>query len=191
MAIDYRNVDAADVQEQVLLNRAMEAERNAFAAEMEVVRLDAVAPTLKNKNDREALEPARRTAKENAEALRNAASRADAASLLTDEHRQSVHADFLNSWVTSLESEHVGHTALIAQERASLADTSATGPTEDERAAIQQRLDNSVEALSIIESSWHVATKSLDSVVPREPAPAVVPVAEPALEPDPEPSPEA
>lgn len=166
MAIDYRSVNAEDVETQVKAARAQDAERSAFAAEVEVERLDAVASKVRKKEDKDALKAARDQAKEQADSLRNKASRLNAEAVLDDATSKAIQADFLNSWIASLEQEHVAHSTIIAQREASLASTGADAPGEEEKKEMQARLDESKMALEVIESSWHVATEKLDAIVP-------------------------
>lgn len=169
MAIDYRSVNAEDVETQVKAARAQDAERSAFAAEVEVERLDAVASKVRKKEDKEALKAARDQAKEQADSLRNKASRMNSENVLDADTEKAIQADFLNTWIASLEQEHVAHSTIIAQREASLASTGADAPGEEEKKEMQARLDESKLALEVIESSWHVATQKLDAIVPDEP----------------------
>jgi hypothetical protein len=164
MAIDYRSVNPTDVEDAAKRQRAAEAEVAAFAAEVEVERLDAVAKSTRKKADKEAVLAAKEEARANAETKRARAKAAKEESALTSDEEVAVQRNFLNRWIDSLEKEHVGHTILVSQNTAALAVTGSGELTETERADTERAIANSEEALKVIESSWHVATEKLDAL---------------------------
>jgi hypothetical protein len=170
VAIDYRSVNPEDVQTQVKQQRAQEAERAAFAAEMEVTRLEAVAASTRKKEEKASILEAAETARENAHGLRARANRLNKDDVLDADAAKEVHAEFLRAWVGSLEQEHVAHSTIVTQREEALTTTGDNAPGDDEKKDIQSRLDDSKRALEVIESSWKIATAKLDEVAPQDPA---------------------
>lgn len=164
MAIDYRSVNPTDVEDAAKRQRAAESEVAAFAAEVEVERLQAVADSTRKKADKEAILSAKEAAQARAETQRARAHTAREESPLTADEEVAVQRDFLNRWIASLEQEHVGHTVLITQNEAALAAEGAGALNDEERTQTEQALENSKEALKVIESSWRVATEKLDAL---------------------------
>lgn len=179
MAIQYRSVNAEEVETQVKAARAQEAEATAFSNEMEIVRLQAVLATVTTKEDKDALANAIKAAEASAKSARNKATRLNSDGALNSAGITAARRTFLESWITSLEQEHVAHSTVIAQREAALASTGTSAPSAAEKAEISLRLDDSKAAVKVIESSWNVATKEYDSIAPApavDPAPAPTPV---------------
>jgi len=172
MAINYRAVDASGVEDQVKSQRASEAEANAYAAEMEIVRLEAVASKVTKKEDKDALKAAIDRAKEDSKEVRKRANRLNKGEVLGADGVLGARVQFLDNWITSLEQEHVAHTTVLSQRQDAIMATGADAPNETEKAEIQKRMLDSTSALTVIEASWNIATTEYDKIVPKEPVAA-------------------
>ena len=172
MAIDYRAVDADSVADQVKAQRAAESEGQAYASEMEIVRLEAVASKVTKKEDKDALKAAIAQAKDAAKEVRKRANRLNKGEVLGADGVTSARVQFLQNWITSLEQEHVAHTTVLAQRQDAIMITGIDAPSDAEKADIQRRMEDSAESLLVIESSWNIATEEYDKIVPQEPVEA-------------------
>jgi hypothetical protein len=164
MAIEYRSIDADAATKEANRNSAIEHEMRAFGAEVEVERLTEVLKTVETAGDQATVTDLLENAKSDAEAHRARAHEAKSGTDISDEDDINAHKEFLNRWVQSLEQEHLSHEILISQREASLAITGTGVLSPEEQEAAMDEIRNSRDALRIIETSWHVATKRLDAL---------------------------
>lgn len=166
MSIEYRSSNASEVEEGIKAQRALESEGAAYIQEVEALRLEALTNVV-DKDAKPALREAIKEAKETAKTARNKAIRRGSADLPADQIK-SARVQFLESWIGSLEQEHIGHVVAISQREASLRETGSFAPTKEEKAGIEARLTESKEALGVIEVAWKVATSEYDKIVPED-----------------------
>lgn len=164
MGIKYRSVDAEATQTNVLRQRALDAEKEAYVQEVELKRLTALEKIVSTEEDKAALKEAKKVATDAAKTNRARVGRLNKDSAASQEDLVASKKEFLTDWIASLEGEHVSHTALLKQRQDSLATTGTNAPSEDDRERIQANIKINEDALKMIESAWNVATKELDSL---------------------------
>jgi hypothetical protein len=164
MTIEYRSVDADEVKKNAKRVHALEQEMAAYGSEVEVERLTALAKEVTTKKDKDAVKELLKSATEEQKARRARARAAKKNVAVTSSDDIAVHKEFLNRWIASLEQEHLDHTVKIAQKEDALEATDEGKLNEEEAAAAMAEVENSREALKVIETSWKVATKRLDAL---------------------------
>jgi hypothetical protein len=164
--VNYRIIDAQQVEDDLSRNQALEAERDAYMQEAEVDRLRAIARGYPATDPRR--EQFTRSADEveaRARQARKRARRKGRISNVTTAQRKEVQKEFLTRWLTSIESEHAAHTAMNRQRQSQLND--ATDPPDDEeRASLTTQMAESAGAIDSLEKAWKVATDRLDALDP-------------------------
>lgn len=164
MSIEYRTIDAAASEENILRQRAVEAESVAYQKEVEILRLAALEKVVTSKEDKAALKEAAKIAKAEAAEERTRAKRLNKGKVAPAEDLTGARRTFLEQWIASLESEHVSHATLLKQREASLATTGDLAPGAEHAEQIKANIKTNQDSLKVIESAWKVAVKELDAL---------------------------
>lgn len=176
MAIEYRTVDRSATEEAVLKKRAVDAESEAYQAEIEVMRLSKLHEIALSSEEKAALEAEINRAAKEAKTNRGRANRLNKDKKAKKRDLNDARIAFLEGWIPGLEGDHVAHTALLAQRKDSLSVTGTNAPTEEDRQRIEKNVRDNEVSLRVIESAWHLATQELDALIAERDAPEPEPV---------------
>lgn len=161
MAINYRNVDPHKVASDVMKDRAKEWEERAYAAEMEVRRLEAIQEI--DPADGEVAETLMK-ARAEARSGRGKARRAAGAAPLEPEEAIAVREAFLNNWLTAIETQHAQQSAFLDDARRQLELTGDNAIKGEDRTELEDAIGELEKSVRVLEATHGLATGALDAV---------------------------
>lgn len=161
MPINYRNVDPSKVAGDVMKDRSLEWEERAYAAEMEVKRLETIQSLDPGDGQvAEALMEKRREAKD----ARGKAKRAAGAAPLDAEEVIEVRTEFLNRWLTDVETKHAAQTAMLTDIKRQLGLKGRDALSIAEKKEAREGAVETDKAIKMLEATHELITGAIDAL---------------------------
>lgn len=160
--MEYRKVDAVSVGEEVLKQRALEDDKQAYMHEIDAKRLMKLEEKVSEEQKTSVIEARERTEEEVVKSAKKAAV-SKAASNVQNNDIRIARRSFLDEYIVSLEKEHAGHTALL---NSKITEKEQEQDEEDKKRLTQEIKEHEM-ALMAIESAHEVAVQELDKLTPK------------------------